>query len=36
LSEVFTSKLWLPTAEVSIAAPFGTVPWQVATPEPPA
>ena len=36
LSVASTLKLFCPTLEVSIGAPSGTVPVQVATPEPPA
>ena len=34
LSVPVTVKLWLPTVEVSIGEPFGTVPTQEARPEP--
>ena len=35
-STAWTSKLCAPKLEVSIFAPFGTVPSHTATPEPPA
>ena len=36
LSVASTLKVFWPTLEVSIGAPFATVPVQLATPEPPA